>query len=158
MKKLLLALALLAAAHTPALAQTPSPSHVQAAEELLGIIDVEKTTTEGMELMLKQQIQQNPAMARLEDIMREFVQKAMNWTELKPEYVRLYTDIYTEAELREMVAFYRTPLGKRMLDTLPQLMARSNEISQRRMQQHLPEMMRRMMERLSQPEKTTPKS
>ena len=155
MKKLALTLAFLLALGAPAYAQ--SASHTRAADELLTVMDLERATREGMELMLRQQIAQNPEMARFEDIMREFMGKAMNWTEMKPEYARLYAEVFTEAELREMIAFYQTPLGRRMLQTMPQLMVRSAEISQRRVQEHVPEMTRRMMERMSQPGTSSPK-
>jgi len=37
-------------------------------------------------------------------------------------YVPLYDRYFTEAELREIVAFYRTPAGRKMISVLPRLM------------------------------------
>lgn len=113
-------------------------------------METEETMRESTDLILRQQVEQNPMMAQFEDIMREFMTKHLDWQELRPEFVQLYVDIYTEPELREMTAFYRTPLGRKMLETLPQVTVRSQEISQRRLQQHLPEMMQQIMQRMGQ--------
>jgi uncharacterized protein len=150
MKSLLLVAILFVLAAPVAGAQTtPVRSHVEAAESLLDLLDMDRMLRQSTDAMLRMQQEQNPMLAQFDDIMREFLERYLSWEELRPEYVRLYTDIYSEAELREMQAFYRTPLGQRMIATMPELMIRSSEISQRRMQAHMPELMRRLMERAS---------
>jgi uncharacterized protein len=150
LKPLLLA-SLLILFCAPALSaqQTASASHVQAAEALFEVMDMEKSLKESAELILAQQ-QQNPALAQMADLMREFMQTHLRWEKLKPDYVKLYIELFTEAELREMRAFYQTPLGQKMLATAPLMGARSAEISQRHLQEHMPELVQRMMERSRQ--------
>jgi uncharacterized protein len=133
------------------LAQAPQDGRRAAAEALLGVMDMEQMLLDNTEAMLRMQQEQNPELAQFEDIMREFMEKALRWEELKADYLDLYVDLYTEEEMGEMLAFYRSPIGQRMIETMPELMIRSAEISQRRVQKHLPEMMERIFERASNP-------
>lgn len=140
---LLLALAALAA---PGRAQSPAltPGHLQAAEELLRASRAEEMFRESIEVMLRAQTEQNPAMAQMEAPIREFMNRTLSWETLKPEYLRMYAELYTEAELRELTAFYGTEVGRKMLVNMPAIMRRSAEISQKQLQAHLPELMRIM--------------
>ena len=51
--------------------------------------------------------------------------------ELGDEMVPLYARFYTVQEVEQLTAFYKTPLGRKMLATMPQLSAESMAISQR---------------------------
>jgi len=51
--------------------------------------------------------------------------------ELGAEMVPLYARFYTVQEVEQLTAFYKTPLGRKMLATMPQLSAESMAISQR---------------------------
>ena len=57
----------------------------------------------------------------------------------------MYTQAYTEAELKELTAFYLTKTGQKSLAVTPELMAKGSMIGQQRVQQNLPEL-RRMIE------------
>jgi hypothetical protein len=63
---------------------------------------------------------------------------------------------YTEAELRELLAFYRTPLGKKAIRVMPEVMADVNGQTTALLQQRIPAMMERLkplFERASAPAK-----
>jgi hypothetical protein len=40
---------------------------------------------------------------------------ALSWEKLKPIYVKLYADTYTEQEMDGIIAFYKSPAGEAML-------------------------------------------
>jgi uncharacterized protein len=69
--------------------------------------------------------------------------------ELMAEMTPLYTKYYNAEELRAMTAFYRSPVGAKMLTTMPQVMGESMQISQRVV---MPRMMA-MIEKLAQGKK-----
>lgn len=151
MKRFLVVLAFLLACALPAAAQTtsnPSPARIRAAGELVDVMDMEKNLKETTDALLAQQKEQNPVLAQFDDIMRDFMEKALDWDELRDDYVRMYAQIYNEQELRQLREFYQTPLGQRLLATLPEVAARSSEISNERLQKFLPEMQQRIMERM----------
>jgi hypothetical protein len=74
------------------------------------------------------------------------VEERMSWDKLKPEYMKVYGDVFSEEEITGIVAFYKTPIGRAMLAKMPQLMSKSMEIGQRRMADLIPEVQRRMQE------------
>lgn len=42
-------------------------------------------------------------------------------TELRDSVALIYDQTYTQAEIKEMIKFYNTPLGKKMIETMPQV-------------------------------------
>lgn len=57
------------------------------------------------------------------------------------EMVPLYAETYTLDEIRQLSAFYASPLGQKMLANMPKLMSRSMEISNRVMMPRIQKMM-----------------
>ena len=65
--------------------------------------------------------------------------QAIGWKKLEPELVSLYTSQFTEQELAGLIEFYESPLGKKMLDKLPELNARSAQLTQKKLEAAVPE-------------------
>jgi hypothetical protein len=63
----------------------------------------------------------------------ELLRSSASWKALEPDFVKLYSDAYTEEELDGILAFYRSPVGRAMLAKAPELTEQSIAISQRRM-------------------------
>jgi hypothetical protein len=57
------------------------------------------------------------------------------------EMVPLYAETYTLDEIRQLTAFYMSPLGQKMQANMPMLMKRSMEISQRLMMPRIQKIM-----------------
>jgi len=133
----------------PARAQEePTPARLAAAEQLIASMDMEHTYQRTMDGMVEQQIRQNPDVARFEGIMRQFFAKYIGWNLVKGDFARMYALTYTEDEMRQLGAFYQTPLGKRLMETMPELAMRSSQITQRRVMDHMPELMQQMMDQM----------
>ena len=65
---------------------------------------------------------------------------------------------FAEAELRDMIAFYKTPTGQKAIAKLPALMAKGAQIGQQRIQEHLPELQEAIKKRIQEETKEpTPK-
>ena len=65
--------------------------------------------------------------------------KAIGWKQVKPDLIALYTDTFSEAELSRLNEFYESELGKKMLTQLPQLNARSAQVTQAKLQEAVPQ-------------------
>jgi len=132
----------------PLVASADSQSHRAAAYELLdsaraeNIVDVMKAQVDqtmrravsGPQLTPDQQaVIDKYALKASEEVAR-----TMEWTRLKEEFATLYVSVYTEAELRELTAFYRSPLGQKMLNKMPQLLEQSMQLAQRHLQESMP--------------------
>jgi hypothetical protein len=64
--------------------------------------------------------------------------------ELSNEIVPLYARHFTADELKAMAAFYRSPVGVKMTQTMPQLMVESMQISQRVLMPRLSAMIQKL--------------
>jgi uncharacterized protein len=68
----------------------------------------------------------------------ELLRSSASWKALEPDFVKLYSDAYTEEEIDGILAFYGSPVGRAMLAKAPQLTEQSIAISQRRMTELAP--------------------
>jgi hypothetical protein len=64
--------------------------------------------------------------------------------EILAESIPLYASTYTVDEIRQLGAFYQSPVGQKMLANMPKLMAESMAISQRVMMPRIEKVMARM--------------
>ena len=121
-------------------AEGTEASHRQAAEELLQTMDLEKTMLSGANAMLDAQAQSNPALAPYRDVIQKWMGKYLTWDTVAPRMIDLYTKEFTEAELRTMLVFYKTPTGKKALTRIPVLLQQGTEIGMEIGQQHKDEL------------------
>ncbi len=54
--------------------------------------------------------------------------------------VKMYTKEFTEAELKEMTKFYKSDLGKKIVQKNPVLMQKGADLGARRVQENLEEL------------------
>jgi hypothetical protein len=71
--------------------------------------------------------------ARVTKRFRELMKEKLDWVQLVEELVYPVIDkYYTEDDLKNMIAFYKSPTGKKVLEVMPQMMAdimaRSEEV------------------------------
>jgi hypothetical protein len=157
MKKIfLLSLVLVMSFGGRAAAQEITPAHRAAATEMLLAMNIQDNIDASVETMLQLQTEQNPAMAQFSDILRDFMKKYMTWDTLKDQYADIYARAFTEAELRELTAFYRSPIGKKMASALPQLMSEGAQLGQKAVMDHMPELQQAIMARMQRGGGTTP--
>jgi uncharacterized protein len=121
-------------------------THRAAAEALLNLMDMDNLMSQSIDQMLDMQVKQNPAIGQFKDQMKTFLAKYMSWASMKEDMIKIYTDEFTEQELKELLAFYQTPLGKKTVQKMPKLMAKGAELGQQRVQQHLPELQQAIQE------------
>jgi uncharacterized protein len=123
---LTLALAALAA---PARAQQqPSPAALAAARELMEIKGVKGLVEPVMVRVIDGTkdtiLQTNPGLSKdLDEVTAQLrAEYAPRAAEMTNEIVRLYAQRFTEQELKETVAFYKTSTGKKMLEEEPKIL------------------------------------
>jgi len=128
----------------PALAQEGGATHRDAVKQLLAVSHIREIMNQTIDAMLKQQVQESPQLVPYEKILSDFYREVLDWNTLEPEYTRLYMEVFTESEVREMTTFYQTPLGQKLLTKTPLLMTKSNELATRRVQAAMPQLMQRL--------------
>lgn len=117
------------------------------AEALLDATNMSAVLEQTVTTTVNQLIQSQPALAQKRTVLVQFFKKTLDYEVLKPEIVKIYARYYTAQELREIAAFYRTPVGQKSLRLMPQLMGDSMLLSQRRVQAALPELQKELQKK-----------
>jgi hypothetical protein len=136
MKKLLAAFALSVALAAPAFADDAIPAaklaaakeliQISGAEQLFGSVD---SLTEVMVAQVKKSAPgiDDDAISHLKAIVKEEFTKSVPG--MIDETTKLYARHFSESEMRDMIAFYASPTGKRVVSEMPALMRESMQIS-----------------------------
>lgn len=158
MNKLLTVLALTLLCAAPAAAQDePTPGEVAAVRELLEASRTRENFIAAMEMGMEQG-GMGEMTPRIRGVLREFMDEHFRYEDLEPEFVKMYADVFTEQEIRDLAAFYRTPLGMRVVETLPEITAASQRIAMERLQSAMPQLMQAIMQAMEEEEPATPES
>ena len=64
----------------------------------------------------------------------------MAWDKVKPQYLDLYTSVFTEEETKGLVDFYKSDLGKKVTTKMPELMQQSMNVARTYMQGVVPKL------------------
>lgn len=134
-----LALLLAASAH----AQTDA-DHRAAAAELVEVLDMETAFFDGVRVGLDASADA-PGMDEMRPVMEAFFDRYITWDKVVDDYVALYQETFSQAELEELVAFYRSPIGQRLVEEQSGLMARGARVGQDLMAEHETELMTMLM-------------
>lgn len=110
------------------------------AEELLSIVGIEQNLEKSIDQMLAVQLQQNPAMEPYKEIMRKYLNKYMSYETLKPDLVAIYAETFTTSELNELVAFYKSKTGRKVIEVMPVLMTKGAQMGISRVQSNIAEL------------------
>ena len=68
-------------------------------------------------------------MPRVNAVIRE----ELSWAKLKPGFVAIYAETFTQPEVDGLIAFYEGPIGKALAAKTPQITQRSFQMMQERM-------------------------
>jgi len=68
-------------------------------------------------------------MERVMEVLRE----EFNWEKMEPHMISAYMQVYSEEELLELVDFYKSPIGQKFLEKMPELMEVSMGMTQQLM-------------------------
>jgi hypothetical protein len=122
-------------------AQEAQDAHQQAAEAFLLSMNTPEQLKEGITAMVDMMMQQNPMMEPYRQTITGFYQKYLSWEALRKEYIAVAKDLLTEAELKEITAFFGTPAGKTFIEKQPEMFQRTSEMGFRIMQDNQQELM-----------------
>lgn len=118
----------LMAVTAPALAAEPTPGHVKAAREMLALTEADKMFNSVLPVLLKQQIleleKEHPNLPakiaqRFEILFLTEAQKGID--EAIDKVAAAYAEVLSEKELKEISAFYKSPVGKKMIEIKPEM-------------------------------------
>ncbi|TWR29979.1 DUF2059 domain-containing protein [Mucilaginibacter pallidiroseus] len=129
-------------------AQNITPSHLKAADDLLTAARADTLYKQNMATMLNQASGRIPEAQRAKfvTVMNAFMAKYISWELLKDQMAVLYAKEFTEKELKDLTAFYNTPLGKKLNSKQPILLQKGAEMGQLAVQSHQSELEKMMQD------------
>ena len=124
-------------------------SHRAAAVQLVEVMHLDKLTNDAIDVMMNAQLESNSDLRPYQDLMRAYLAKYMSWDAMRDKYLDIYVEAYTEPELKGLVEFYKTPLGQKLLASLPQVMQRAADVGRTAVSAHMDELEGQIRARLN---------
>jgi hypothetical protein len=121
-----------------------SASHLAAARELLEVVRLVEVAAAAVNISIDEQIRANPAMEPYRTTMKEWGSQIFATEEAKNAFAALYASTFSEAELRQLVAFYHSPLGQKLAASQTTLTVRGAEIGRGLAESHQADLMARI--------------
>jgi len=148
MKNLLFTIVLIC---TPQLSFGEEQAERASIEELLQVSNVESMVDamySQMDLMLQQmssqlQIEESerPIMDKFMSKVTDLIQQEVSWEQMKDPIFDIYRKHFSEKEVLDLTAFYKTESGQAMVEKMPNLMQDSMQVSQGMIESVLPKVM-----------------
>ncbi|HEV7590565.1 MAG TPA: DUF2059 domain-containing protein [Longimicrobium sp.] len=140
-----------AAAQDAAPTPPPTAGQISAARELLEVMHLAEVSAVAVKVALDEQIRANPQLEPFRAAMIAWGTEIFASEEAKTAYATLYAGAFSEADLRQLVAFYRSPLGQRLANSQVTLAARGAEIGRALATSHQADLMARLQRIAPQP-------
>jgi len=107
-------------------------AHFKAAEEVLQASGVDVQFKESIEALVNQYSEQVAVEKRekFKRVLNTFMAKYASWDNVKDSLSSIYAEAFSEAELKQLAAFYQTPLGKKLVREQPFLLQKSMQFGQ----------------------------
>jgi uncharacterized protein len=147
-----LALTLCLTTSAPLGLQADEATHKAAVQELLKVTRADQLLTQSLspieakqqELIAKLTEGKDPESAkaitdRVLKACNEVVISKLSWTSMETHYIGIYMQVFTEEEVRGMTAFYQSPLGQKVMDKTPALMAEIMQMTAQKTGDVMPE-------------------
>jgi hypothetical protein len=101
----------------------------------------------GVKLTAEQQQQADDLKAKISAVLTN----ALGWEKLEPEYTKMYAAAFTEQQMDDILAFYKSPTGQAMIEKNPMLLQESSALAQQRMSDVTPEVEKLIKDFMTQP-------
>lgn len=144
--------ALIVVSISPSYLSAKDTETVEAARDLLASINFEQTITDSIEASLDAQMREFAQMGLppegikvMKKEMFSFFLEVMTYEKMEPEVVKIYAEAFTAEEMRELIKFYETPVGKKTIQLLPQLTTKAMVIGQNMVQERSQELQQRII-------------
>ncbi|MEN8774586.1 MAG: DUF2059 domain-containing protein [Akkermansiaceae bacterium] len=113
-------------------------------DQLLKIMKFEQTVMDGgeagfamVEQSLAGQDLNKEEMGEVKDAFMDYMGKVASDPQLKEKTKAVYAKAFTDDEISQLIAFYKTPVGQKSLDVLPTLTGEIMAFSQQLAQKHV---------------------
>ena len=132
---------------TSALPSAPPPSatSLALADTLLVVLNSEANLAAAQKAQLDAMVRAQPAAAKMRDVIAAWQAKYVRWADLRASMAEIYARAFTDDDLRSLIAFYRTPLGQRLVEKLPEVLRQGSQLGADIAAKHQAELQSMMM-------------
>ena len=130
--------------------EAPSTDKRAAIERLMEVTKASDMQAQMGTLIAQQVVQMSgaqttEAVARSREIAATVVGETLAEANLLDEVIPIYEKYFTHEEILQMIAFYETPIGKKAIEVMPQLMVDSMQAGQRWAMTVMPEVEQKVL-------------
>lgn len=129
-------------------AQSPKAG-VSEAKQLLEIMKMGDIMDSTMEKVLDSQLAASPGLEPFKDDLVVFLKKYASYEALYTDLVDLYAETYTAQEMVELIRFYKSPIGQRTLEVMPDLLSKSQQLGLQRVEDNKAELADMLVNRMA---------
>lgn len=122
-------------------------SHRASAERFLKLANAQGMTApvyDQVTRLINAQFAQLGGSLQYESVLRSYQQQArevldreLAWEAIRDELVELYLPLFSEAEFEQLIEFYQSPAGRKLMQHLPQLTRESMAVSHARVEERV---------------------
>jgi hypothetical protein len=109
-------------------------------ETLFRLTRMEEKVQSSVDSVVELELRRNPHLEGQRKTLESFLQKYIGWQALKNDISDMYLQMFSVQELKEMNAFYITPVGQKVINQVPQLVQQRNALAMQRLQAHIDEL------------------
>ena len=134
----------------PGISYSADESKRESVEKLLVLINADSmidTVYSQMDQVMQRMGQQLGVKPSEQEIFDKFISKMvsmmkseMNWAKMKEPMIKIYLKHYSEKEIQDMIAFYKSDSGQSMIRKLPAVMRDSMLLSQKMVKGFIPKL------------------
>ena len=135
----------------PLAALGDAQSHPKAAETLLIVMEVDQSLPQIAAQVVETQLQHDPQLAPQREVLQRFLTKYLHWESVKEQTITAYIYEFTEPELKKLTEFYKTPVGKKASQKLPELAFIAGQLDLKKAQVHQAELQQMLGDQQSKP-------
>lgn len=138
-----------AKAQTTTKTTTPNfAATLKAADEMLAVSGAKEQFESNRNASIAQMAADAPDEKRpkITEVMTAFMNKYLTWEIMKPELCQIYAHEFTEAELKQLTAFYKSPVAKKLQAKMPLISSISTNLGQKTVADHQTELQQMLTE------------
>ncbi len=114
--------------------------HCELARQLLSATEAEESYVTGLKEGLDLQIQSVPQMHSFKSVISQWQDTYLSWDVFEERYIEIICEAYAEDEIRSLLEFYDTPIGKKQLEKSDDIVIEVMKYSELVAARHQPEL------------------
>jgi len=95
---------------------------------------------------LATQMKESPELAPFRKAFESYLRDTISYEAQKEDLARIYLAVYTPDDIRELIRFYQTPIGRKKAAAASKIAVAAAEMTQKKMRDNMPQFMLQMQQ------------